>query len=200
MKAIFALQIVCYFVIRSFWVLYIIFYDRKLCVFWLLNGEKSDKNWLCSYDRLGCVEGFGFVRWQIMHSSVFVLLEFYLNMKICICSYRTNYFILITVILGKLTKGLQKSSFFIINMWTCVCVCVFRLLIFELWIVGLGFIRRPLAIVAAFLTALSIAFLNDRYAFVCKSACAWVFSCLLLHACLSGMYFCAFVLQLCRNF
>ncbi|XP_027072526.1 PRA1 family protein A1-like [Coffea arabica] len=42
--------------------------------------------------------------------------------------YRTNYFILITVILG------------------------------------LGFLRRPLAIVAALLTALSIAFLNDSFA------------------------------------
>lgn len=29
---------------------------------------------------------------------------------------------------------------------------------------GIGFLRRPLAIVAAFFTALSIAFLNDRYA------------------------------------
>ena len=32
------------------------------------------------------------------------------------------------------------------------------------WIAVLGFLRRPLAIVAALLTALSIAFLNDRLA------------------------------------
>lgn len=32
---------------------------------------------------------------------------------------------------------------------------------------GMGFLRRPIAIVAAFLTALSIAFLNDRYAASC---------------------------------
>ncbi|XP_024949362.1 PRA1 family protein A1-like isoform X2 [Citrus sinensis] len=42
--------------------------------------------------------------------------------------YRTNYFIMITVILG------------------------------------LGFLRRPVAIIAALLTALSIAFLNDSFA------------------------------------
>ncbi|CAN4109684.1 unnamed protein product [Withania somnifera] len=44
------------------------------------------------------------------------------------CSYRTNYFIMIVVILA------------------------------------LGFIRRPLAVVAALLTALSIALLNDSFA------------------------------------
>ncbi|XP_043698128.1 PRA1 family protein A1-like [Telopea speciosissima] len=33
-----------------------------------------------------------------------------------------------------------------------------------IFILGLGFLRRPLAIVAAFLTALSIAFLNDSFA------------------------------------
>ena len=32
---------------------------------------------------------------------------------------------------------------------------------------GMGFLRRPIAIVAAFLTALSMAFLNDRYASSC---------------------------------
>ena len=33
----------------------------------------------------------------------------------------------------------------------------------------MAFLRRPLAIVAALLTALSVAFLNDRYvALVCK--------------------------------
>lgn len=31
----------------------------------------------------------------------------------------------------------------------------------------MGFLRRPVAIVAALLTALSIAFLNDRYAASC---------------------------------
>ncbi|KAF7146341.1 hypothetical protein RHSIM_Rhsim04G0162500 [Rhododendron simsii] len=33
-----------------------------------------------------------------------------------------------------------------------------------IFILGLGFLRRPLAIVAAALTAVTIAFLNDRYA------------------------------------
>lgn len=33
-----------------------------------------------------------------------------------------------------------------------------------IFILGLGFLKRPLAIVAAFLTALSIAFLNDSFA------------------------------------
>ncbi|CAI9098309.1 OLC1v1034931C2 [Oldenlandia corymbosa var. corymbosa] len=45
-----------------------------------------------------------------------------------LCSYRTNYFIMIVIILG------------------------------------IGFLTRPLAIVAALLTALSIAFLNDSFA------------------------------------
>ncbi|GFY93214.1 prenylated RAB acceptor 1.A1 [Actinidia rufa] len=36
--------------------------------------------------------------------------------------------------------------------------------IMVIFILGLGFLRRPLAIIAAALTALSIAFLNDRYA------------------------------------
>lgn len=34
-----------------------------------------------------------------------------------------------------------------------------------MWIAGMGFLRRPLALVAAVMAALSIAFLNDRYDF-----------------------------------
>lgn len=37
----------------------------------------------------------------------------------------------------------------------------------SLWTAGMGFLRRPIAIVASLLTALSMAFLNDRYAFSC---------------------------------
>ncbi|GER57242.1 prenylated rab acceptor family protein [Striga asiatica] len=51
--------------------------------------------------------------------------------------YRTNYFIMIVFILGKREKDDGD---------------------------GIGFLRRPLAIVAALLTALSIAFLNDSFA------------------------------------
>ncbi|KAH9672543.1 PRA1 family protein [Citrus sinensis] len=51
--------------------------------------------------------------------------------------YRTNYFIMITVILG------------------------------------LGFLRRPVAIIAALLTALSIAFLNDRIYYPAQESGSW---------------------------
>lgn len=40
-------------------------------------------------------------------------------------------------------------------------------MILNLLCVGLGFLRRPLAIVAALSTALTVAFLNDRYIACC---------------------------------
>ena len=56
------------------------------------------------------------------------------------------------------------------NCLISACMCTFIYMWVHLFlkcgllITALGFLRRPLAIVAAFLTALSIAFLNDRWA------------------------------------
>lgn len=79
------------------------------------------------------------------------------------CSYRTNYFIMIVAILGKRQIIMYYSVetrywclhwAFSLDLWITSCAFC---------IAALGFLRRPLAIVAAFLTTLSIAFLNDRY-------------------------------------
>nr|CAB3465054.1 unnamed protein product [Digitaria exilis] len=66
--------------------------------------------------------------------------------------YRTNYFILIMFILGK--KNECKRSF---NPKTGIDMLL-------LVHAGMGFLWKPVAIVAAFMTGLSIAFLNDSFA------------------------------------
>lgn len=76
----------------------------------------------CCNQRDGWLQTVG---WKL---HFYVWLNIWYMSFACFCSYRTNYFIMITVILG------------------------------------LGFLRRPVAIIAALLTALSIAFLNDSFA------------------------------------
>lgn len=64
---------------------------------------------------------------------------------------------MIIFILGKLTDDLHASYMLLYCCLVLIYVCAF-------YFAGLGFLRRPLAIVAAALTAVTIAFLNDRYA------------------------------------
>lgn len=49
------------------------------------------------------------------------------------------------------------SKLVLTGVMYCVCCCL-----------ALGFIRRPLSIVAAALTAVTLAFLNDRFVFLYK--------------------------------
>ncbi|KAG8376907.1 hypothetical protein BUALT_Bualt09G0113000 [Buddleja alternifolia] len=70
-----------------------------------------------------------------LSNCYFTFLTYFLDPLSCVGSYRTNYFIMIIFILGKRADN-----------------------------DGMGFLWRPLAIVAALMTALSIAFLNDSFA------------------------------------
>lgn len=71
-----------------------------------------------------------------------------------VCSYRTNYFILIMFILGKQWEIWRLFIFLFFGWFWHAAICIYE---------GLGFLWKPVAILAAFMTGFSIAFLNDRY-------------------------------------
>ncbi|GJT94866.1 hypothetical protein Tco_1090384 [Tanacetum coccineum] len=73
-------------------------------------------------------------------------------------NYRTNYFLMILFILGK------EMIFVVVQLLDLFLKLLLTVMIMNLLCVGLGFLRRPLAIVAALSTALTIAFLNDSFA------------------------------------
>jgi hypothetical protein len=77
---------------------------------------------------------------------------------LCLNSYRTNYFILILLILGKEKK---PRYYYILIVIYEEFLCLELIFILGS---GVACILRPLAILATALSALSIAFLNDRYA------------------------------------
>ena len=79
-------------------------------------------------------------------------------MFLCLNSYRTNYLILILLILGKEKK---PRYYYILIVIYEEFLCLELIFILGS---GVACILRPLAILATALSALSIAFLNDRYA------------------------------------